>query len=469
MASVVQDFLHSIWFVATTDGKNTITASSVLAPYMAVFFVAFFVSFIATPIMRWLAIRNGVVDWPDFKRKVHLQPVAYLGGIAIFLGWLAGTLMCFVIEPHDARVIELGMTHVKFPFAIVIGGAVIALTGVIDDVYGVSPRVKIGGQLFAAAALATQDVGTELVADTFVSLGIAFPHSDIVAYILGAIFIAVLVVGGCNSVNLLDGMDGLASGVTAIATTGFLVISLIVAIGMSNPGGDPPGIDLITSPVRIVMCLAILGTLMGFLPYNFNPANIFMGDAGSLLLGYLSVSTILLLSHAPGPGPALVMAALVVFAMPFTDTVLAITRRKMAGKPIFSPDKAHPHHQLRKSGLTVKQTVLAMYALCLGFATIGCMMVFLRWRYVLAIFFVLFAFIAVTAIKSAQNKVIQAAIDPGSRKDDEIPIDVPLDQQGQIPRRGAKTHMPNAQRPTASVDSHSDVHTPTASDVVADS
>jgi UDP-GlcNAc:undecaprenyl-phosphate GlcNAc-1-phosphate transferase len=414
---------------------------------MAVFFVAFFVSFVATPVMRWLAIRNGVVDWPDFKRKVHLQPVAYLGGIAIFLGWLAGILMCFAITPHDARVIELGMTHVKFPFAIVIGGAVIALTGVIDDVYGVSPRVKIGGQLFAAAALATQDVGTELVADTFSSLGMAFPHSDIVAYVLGAIFIAVLVVGGCNSVNLLDGMDGLASGVAGIATCGFLVISLVVAIGMSNPDGVPPGIDLITSPVRIVMCLAILGTIMGFLPYNFNPANIFMGDAGSLLLGYLCVSTILLLAHAPGPGPALVMAALVVFAMPFTDTILAITRRKMAGRPIFSPDKAHLHHQIRKSGLTVKQTVLAMYALCLGFATIGCMMVFLRWRYVLAIFFVLFAFIAVTAIKSAQNKVIQAAIDPGARKDDEVSIDVAIDESGQIPRRGAKTHMPGAARP----------------------
>ncbi|MBL4701300.1 MAG: undecaprenyl/decaprenyl-phosphate alpha-N-acetylglucosaminyl 1-phosphate transferase, partial [Phycisphaeraceae bacterium] len=329
------------------------------------------------------------------------------------------------------------------PFAIVIGGAVIALTGVIDDVYGVSPRVKVGGQLFAAAALATQDVGTELVIDTFSSLGVAFPHSDLVAYVLGAVFIAVLVVGGCNSMNLLDGMDGLASGISAIAVGGLLIISLIVAIGMSNPMAEPPGIDLITSPIRIVMCLAIIGTIMGFLPYNFNPANIFMGDAGSLLLGYLCVSTLLLLAHAPGPGPALVMAALVVFALPFTDTILAITRRKLSGKPIFSPDKAHLHHQLRKSGLTIKQTVLAMYALSFGFATIGCMMVFLRWRYVLAIFFVLFAFIAVTAIKSAQNKVIQAAQDPGSRKDDQVTIDIAIDQAGQIPRRGAKAHMPD--------------------------
>lgn len=439
----MQSILHQLNSLAVVE-RGDISASNVLAPYMAVFFVAFFVSIVATPIMRWLAIRNGVVDWPDFKRKVHLQPVAYLGGMAIFLGWLAGVSMCFFLTPHDVRVIEMGMEHVKFPFAIVIGGAVIALTGVIDDVYGVSPRVKIGGQLFAAAALATQDLGTELVADTFSSLGVAFPHSDLVAYVLGAIFIAVLVVGGCNSVNLLDGMDGLASGISAIAVCGFLVISLIVAIGMSNPTAEPPGIDLITSPIRIVMCLAILGTIMGFLPYNFNPANIFMGDAGSLLLGYLCVSTILLLAHAPGPGPALVMAALVVFAMPFTDTILAITRRKISGKPIFSPDKAHLHHQLRKSGLSIKQTVFVMYGLSLVFATMGCMMVFLRWRYVLAIFFVLFAFIAVTAIKSAQNKVIQATIDPGSRKDEEATIDIALDEAGQIPRRGAKIHKPSS-------------------------
>ena len=142
MFTCMQESLHSLLTVAATQAKPTLSASNVLSPYMAVFFVAFFVSFVATPVMRWLAIRNGVVDWPDFKRKVHLQPVAYLGGIAIFLGWLAGILMCFAITPHDPRVIELGMTHVKFPFAIVIGGAVIALTGVIDDVYGVSPRVK---------------------------------------------------------------------------------------------------------------------------------------------------------------------------------------------------------------------------------------------------------------------------------------------------------------------------------------
>jgi len=383
-----------------------LTANEVLAPYMPVFFAALIISFAATPMMRLLAIRNGVVDMPDFNRKMHLQPVAYLGGVGIFLGWLAGMSLCHFITPPDAKSVELGLASVKFPFAIVIGAAVITLTGVIDDVYGISPRIKVGGQLFAAASLASMDVGTVLMSDTFQAIGLSFPYQDQVAYTLGAIMIAIFVLGGCNSMNLLDGMDGLASGVAGIAATGFLFISIFIAIGVSNPEAVLPGVDIWTSPVRIVMCLAIIGAVLGFLPYNFNPANIFMGDAGSLLLGYLCVSTILLMAHAPGAGPALVMAGTIVFALPIIDTSLAIVRRKLAGRPIFSPDSQHLHHQLRRSGLSVKQTVLFLYGLAAFFGFLGCLMVFLRWRYVLALFLVIFAFVSVTAYKSAQTKIL---------------------------------------------------------------
>ncbi len=391
---------------AAATTARSLTANEVVAPYMVVFFVAFLVSFLATPTMRLLALRNGVVDLPDFQRKSHVEPVAYLGGLAIFLGWLAGMALCHFLPVIGAQARELGLTHVQFPFAIVIGATVIVLTGVIDDVYGVSPRIKIGGQLFAAAALASMDVGTTLVLDSFRSLGVTFPHIELVAYVLGALVIALAVLGGCNAVNLLDGMDGLAAGTSGIAALGLLFISIVVAIGVSNPDAVLPGVDVLTSPVRIVMCLAILGAVLGFLPYNFNPANIFMGDAGSLLLGYLTVSTILLLAHAPGAGPALVMAGLIVFALPIIDTTLAIVRRKLAGRPIFSADSQHLHHQLRKSGRTVKQTVVILYALAGFFAVLGCSMVFLRWRYVLALFLVMFGFVAVTAYKSAHTKLL---------------------------------------------------------------
>jgi len=160
----------------------------------------------------------------------------------------------------------------------------------------------------------------------------------------------------------------------------------------------------------VVMCLAVLGALLGYLPYNFNPATIFMGDTGSLLLGFLSVTTIMLFAHADD-GPLLVMAALMVFALPITDTTLAIVRRKMSGQPVFSADSNHLHHQLLRfttslnvgPALNVKLAVLALYGLSMMFALLGVSMVFLRWRYVMAAFMVVFGFVIVTAYKAGQR------------------------------------------------------------------
>jgi UDP-GlcNAc:undecaprenyl-phosphate GlcNAc-1-phosphate transferase len=374
----------------------------VISPYMAVFFVAFFVAFIATPIMRRLALANGIVDWPDLKRKNHIQPVAYLGGVAIFLGWLVGIAVTFVAQPDTERYLEPQLALVGFPLSIVLGAAAITLTGLFDDVYGISPRVKVGGQLFAAAALATEDVGIRLIVSAGSLIGVDLPEP--VAYVLGTFVIAAFVIGGCNAVNLIDGLDGLASGVTAIAAAGFLIMAAIIAV-------RPESSDLIhshTDGIRIVMCLAILGALLGFLPFNFNPATIFMGDAGSLLLGYLSVTTILLFTLASGQPLLLITAALIVFALPITDTSLAIFRRKMAGQPIFSADNRHIHHLLRRYGFTVRQSVLILYTAAILFAALGVTMVALelRWRYILAVFVVMYCFIMVTAYKYGQHQAI---------------------------------------------------------------
>ena len=159
--------------------------------------------------------------------------------------------------------------------------------------------------------------------------------------------------------------------------------------------------------------------MLGFLPYNFNPASIFMGDTGSLLLGYLCVSSILLYADAGGKSLLLVTAGLIVFAVPITDTSLAIFRRKMQGKPIFSPDSQHIHHLLRRSGLSVKKSVLVMYAAAAVFAGLGYLMVAmeLRWRYVLAVFFVLYAFIVINAYKyGRQYAILQAKNEKKAKK-----------------------------------------------------
>jgi len=402
--------------------------TNVIAPYMGVFFAAFFVSIIATPLMRMLAIRNGIVDLPDLKRKNHLEPVAYLGGVAIFLGWLIAIGLAYFLVREEDILGQTGFNPLRLVrsnplLSIMIGAGAITLTGLFDDIYGINPRVKIGGQLFAAAALANYNVGTQLIGLVFSIIGIhALPlpwdlplvGADLlpmVNYILATALIAAMVLGGCNSMNLIDGLDGLSSGVTVIAGVGFLFIAAFVALHSPDPLKDP---------IRIVVCLAMIGAVLGFLPYNFNPASIFMGDTGSLLLGYLCVASILLYADAGGRSLLLVTAGLIVFAVPITDTSLAIFRRKMQGKPILSPDSQHIHHLLRRSGLSVKKSVGVIYLFAGMFAALGYTMVAmeLRWRYVLAVFFVLYGFIVVTAYKYGRQYALLHPAD-GS-KDDEM-------------------------------------------------
>ncbi|MEM0914648.1 MAG: MraY family glycosyltransferase [Planctomycetota bacterium] len=382
-------------------GLAQVEATQVLAPYMGVFFVAFLVSLVATPLLRQLALANGIVDVPDLLRKNHREPIAYLGGVAIFIGWLLGVLSGGFAVPHTFDLPE-GTPTVDFPISIVIGGIAIVMTGMLDDIYGISPRVKIGGQLFAAAGLALDDIGHRLLQNCLNMVGLGF-IPEIAVYCLGTILLAFLVVAGCNAVNLIDGLDGLASGVCAIATAGFLALATLVAIdGMA---GDATAASIATDPVRIVMCLAVLGAILGFLPFNFNPATIFMGDAGSLLLGFFAITSILLFADTGGHALRLAIASLIIFAVPITDTSLAIIRRKMRGKSMFAPDNEHLHHLLRRSGYTVRQSVGILYAAALGFAVLGVALVAfdLQLRYVLAAFVVIYAFILVTMYKVARN------------------------------------------------------------------
>lgn len=388
------------------------SAGQLVAGHIDAFFLAFLVSILVAPLLRWLAVRNGIVDRPDPGRKMQTEPVAYLGGVAIFLGWLVGVMFSGMVVVGGAERTR----DTILPFSLVFGATVIMVTGLIDDVYKIAPRVKVGGQFLAAAALAwsSQNMGTKLVIDTFEAVGFSVPFE--LAYVLGAAVIAMFVVGGCNAMNLLDGLDGLAAGVTAIMSLGFLFIAVQLGTRIS-------GADLGQEP--IMMCLAILGAVMGFLPYNFNPANMFMGDAGSLLLGYLCVSTILLFANAPNGGPILVTAALIVFALPIMDMVLTISRRALKRQALSQADKRHLHHKLLgvfqrfdlPQNLSVKLAVLTMYGLAATFTILGCLMVFLRWRYILAVFFAIFGFVVVGAYKAGRQELLLES-QPENEKED---------------------------------------------------
>ncbi len=432
------------------DNAETAEVTSltqVIAPYMGIFFAAFIVSILATPLMRMLAVRNGIVDLPDLKRKNHIEPVAYLGGVAIFLGWVIAIAIAYYLVP-DHRGLKL--TWGNPLIMIMLGAGAITLTGFFDDVYGISPRVKIGGQLFAAAALAHYSVGTQLIGLVFSIFGLdalpigAWDALPTISYIVGTVLVAVLVIGGCNSMNLIDGLDGLASGVAVIAGIGFLCIAAVVAMRDPNMAKDP---------VRIAVCLAMIGAVLGFLPYNFNPASIFMGDTGSLLLGYLCMSSILLFADSEGRSLLLVTAGLIVFAVPITDTSLAIFRRKIQGKPIFSPDSQHIHHLLRRSGLSVKKSVGVIYLFAAMFSALGYTMVSLelRWRYVLAVFFVLYGFIVVTAYKYGRQYAILHPADGPKREEKVLPEAINGDDDTTKPMASATDE---AEKP----DAHAGVH-----------
>ncbi len=395
------------------DGDEVPVAESalgILNNHAHIFLIAFAVTLFITPVIRKIAISLDIIDHPDEARKTHSYPVAYLGGVAVFLGIISAIAVSYVND--------LGSPQVGVPLAVVLGMVVIAFTGLVDDVSGLFPRIKLAGQLVAAAALAINEVGVHVAeglltpiigpADTilFAQWGMSLTNAQ-VFYWVGTAIIAIFVLGGCNAANFLDGLDGLLTGVVAIVTVGLLCISILMAL--KPPAELLHGMDL--SHARIVLCLALLGAVVGFLPHNFNPASIFLGDSGSLLLGFSCVSIILMLGDQAQT--YLVFAGLIVFSLPIIDTTLAIIRRKLAGIPMSVPDDQHLHHQLKQALGGVKRAVVALYGISIIFAIVGvslaalALLTSMRVRVVYVIAFVLFSFIGMMGLKMARLRQLQ--------------------------------------------------------------
>jgi UDP-GlcNAc:undecaprenyl-phosphate GlcNAc-1-phosphate transferase len=362
-----------------------------LQHYWLVLAVAFGSALIATPIMRHVARKTGIVDHPDEARKLHKQPIAYLGGVAVFIAVIAGIMTSYF-------GMQSPVVFQPFPLVIIVGMCAIGLTGLADDIFDhFEPRWKVAGQLIAAAAMAQQGVGTR-VAEGFmrgvlgisesicnyplVEAGALMPDPVTLTMITGVVIIAAFILGACNAANLLDGLDGLLSGTVAITCIGLLAISVSIALHMTeidlhsieghlsqnmflNNRGN--GITLIGA--NIVLAMSVLGAVLGFLVYNFNPATIFLGDAGSLLLGYLCIVMVLMLGEQGQT--YIVVAGLIVFALPILDTLLAIIRRKLAGKAISEADSNHIHHIINRKLGSVKLTVLSLYGMSFVFCILG--------------------------------------------------------------------------------------------------
>ncbi len=399
---------------------SAVSVVELLSSYSVIFVGAFLVALLATPFARQFALRANITDRPDDVRKMHDHPVPYLGGIAVFLGLIVGVAISYVfMEGAVAR-------YRPVPFAVVLGMVAITFTGLADDVWGWHPRLKIAGQLVAAAALAIDNVGVRAAAGMLKPLavwldpllgtqnlvlpGVPEPWGDMM-YWAGTALIALFVIGGCNAANLIDGLDGLLSGVTAVVALGLLSISLLMAFRVPPPGVDAA--DTLTG-ARLVLCMALLGAVLGFLPHNFNPATIFLGDAGSHLLGFVCIVIILMFGEYGQTH--LVAAGLIVFALPIMDTMLAMIRRRLAGAPMSSADDQHVHHQLKRALGGVKRAVFALYGISLAFAAFGVtlaaliMHTHMRVRIIYVITLVLFSFIGVIAVKAARRRTIEKAV-----------------------------------------------------------
>ncbi len=311
--------------------------------YFFAFTLAVVIAAVVTPIIRRLALKYDIVDHPSEGRKIHKHPVAYLGGAAIFIAFLIGVLVN--VSPSRQLI------------ALLVGCFVLVIVGVIDDIRGLSPWTKLSWQVIAAGIALSGGIGITTITNPFGGifdltigrfqvdlLGLHFHISPL------ANAISILwMVGLANTINFLDGLDGLACGVSGIAAVIMFLLSISARV-------DQPGVAM--------LAIILAGAAFGFLPYNFNPARIFMGDSGSYFLG-LTLGMLAIYS-----GAKLATAALVL-GFPIVDALWAVTRRLARRKSPFRADRGHFHHLLLDVGLTQKQAVLTLYAVAALFGSVA--------------------------------------------------------------------------------------------------
>ncbi len=287
--------------------------------------VATLISFITTPVVRRLAFKIGAVDVPKDNRRMHKDPIPRMGGLAIFMGFLFSSLLFLPITPQFSGMM--------------LGAVVIVILGIFDDIYALPAKPKLAVQIVAALCAVLH--GNEISVLSNPNIFSTEPYWNL--GVLAIPFTVIWIIAITNAVNLIDGLDGLACGVSTISSMTMLVIALTVS----------------ESHVAILMG-ALVGACLGFLPYNLNPAKIFMGDTGSTFLGFvLAVASIQGLFK---------LSAIVSFAVPFLilglpifDTCFAILRRLATGRSPMSPDREHIHHRLIDMGFSQKQAVATLY------------------------------------------------------------------------------------------------------------
>lgn len=302
------------------------------------------VAALVTPLVRSLSRHLDLLDHALTSRKVHGRPVPRLGGVAMVMAFFAPILgLVFT----DSAVGEMFYADERRALGLIAGGAAIAMLGVYDDLRGAGARTKFAVQFAVALAMYLLGFRVDQIANPF--------GPPIQLDWAGLPFTVLWIVGVVNAMNLIDGLDGLAGGVALIAVGSTFLVAF--------QRGEP---------LMLLFAAALGGSILGFLFYNFNPASIFMGDTGSMFLGFvLAVSA--LRAHQKGATAVAMMVPIVALGLPIGDTLLAIVRRAVRGAPLFHSDRGHIHHRLMALGLSHRQTVLVLYGLCLvlGVTAVG--------------------------------------------------------------------------------------------------
>ena len=289
--------------------------------------VAFVVAYVTTPPVKRFAEHVGAIDVPKDERRVHDHPIPRMGGLAIFMGFVLSVLL---------------FVNISTPvMGLLLGAVIIAVMGAVDDIVSLKPLVKLAGQILAAVAAIRCGIVFDTISnpnflsqDTFIQIGwLSVPLT------------LLWIVGCTNAVNLIDGLDGLAVGVSAISSLTMFVVSLYVA-----------------DPFVSVLLAALVGACVGFMPYNLNPAKIFMGDVGSQLLGFI-LSTVSILGLFKFHAIITFIVPVLALAVPLTDTIFAFFRRIAHGQSPFQADRGHLHHRLLAMGMNQKQAVAVIYGI----------------------------------------------------------------------------------------------------------
>ena len=298
---------------------NSLTMTSLFA-----FILALAISFACTPAVRMLAIKIKAVDVPKDNRRMHKVPIPRMGGLAIFAGFLVSVLF-FVPLGNEFR-------------SILIGALILVVLGIIDDIVALKPRTKFAGQIIAALIPALSGVSIHGIVNPFV------PGQYSTLGIFSIPFTVIWIVGITNAVNFIDGLDGLACGGSAIATVTMFIIAVLFG-----------------ETYIALMMAALAGACLGFLPYNMNPAKIFMGDTGSMFLGYI-LATVSIQGLFKFYAVISFAVPFILLGLPIFDTGFAIVRRLLKGQSPLQADRGHVHHRLIDLGFDQKQSVAILYA-----------------------------------------------------------------------------------------------------------